>query len=498
MSHDNEHAALFAFDNSYARLPDRFFERCYPTPVAAPHLIALNSPLARSLGLDPAQLQSTRGVQVLSGNAIAKGSDPIATAYSGHQFGGFSPVLGDGRAILLGEVVDTGGQRFDVQLKGAGPTRFSRRGDGRLALGPALREYLLSEAFAALGIPTTRSLAVVASGDIVLRETPLPGAVLTRVATSHIRVGTFQYFASQGDIDGLRALVDHVIARHYPDANQAPNPTRALLDAVIDRQAELVAKWMLVGFIHGVMNTDNTSIAGETIDYGPCAFMDGFNAAQVYSYIDQQGRYSYGNQPIIAQWNLARFAETLVPLLGTTKDAGIAEAQAAINAYAGKFDAAYAAGLRRKLGLVTSRDGDLELGQDLLALMAASQADFTLSFRWLADVLDGEDGAARFLNLFNEPSHIKAWTKQWQLRLALDDASPAQQQPMMRGANPAFIARNHSVEEVIAAAVNHGDFQPFARLALVLADPYSDQPGQEAYMNPPRLEEIVPNTFCGT
>src|SRR5262245_1679157 len=323
--------ALFDFRNLYARLPDRFYERLAPTPVASPRLIKLNEKLAFELGLDPLELAKPEGVAVLAGNRVPDRSEPLAMAYAGHQFGTFVPQLGDGRAILLGEVIGSDGVRRDIQLKGSGPTPFSRRGDGRAALGPVLREYIVSEAMAALGIPTTRSLAAVATGETVRRETLLPGAVLTRVASSHIRVGTFQFFASRGDVAAVRNLADHVIARHYPQAAEADNPYRALLDLVIAWQVELIAKWMLVGFIHGVMNTDNMSIAGETIDYGPCAFMDAYDPATVYSSIDEGGRYAFGNQPRIAQWNLARLAETLLPLLGSDQDEAIKHGQAVID-----------------------------------------------------------------------------------------------------------------------------------------------------------------------
>src|SRR6478735_3364067 len=341
-----------SFDNSYARLPERFFARVSPAKVREPRIVKVNHALAERLGLDPAQLDAADGAQVLSGNVVPEGAASIALAYAGHQFGGFSPQLGDGRAILLGEVIGPDGARRDLQLKGSGPTPFSRQGDGRAALGPVLREYIVSEAMAALGIPTTRTLAAVATGETVLRETPLPGAVLTRIASSHIRVGTFQFFAARGDVDGIRDLADYVIARHYPEAAAAPNRYRTLLDSVIARQSELVAKWLLVGFIHGVMNTDNMSVAGETIDYGPCAFMDTYDPGTVYSSIDTAGRYAYGNQPRIAKWNLARLAETLLPLLAEDKDAAVAAAQEAIGAFATLFESAYTAGLRRKIGLV--------------------------------------------------------------------------------------------------------------------------------------------------
>src|SRR3981081_178939 len=367
----------FPFQNTYAALPDNFFARVAPTPVDSPRLIKLNRPLARPLGLDPDRLASPEGTEILAGKRIPEGADPIAMAYAGHQFGHFVPQLGDGRAILLGEVIDADGVRRDIQLKGSGPTPFSRRGDGRAALGPVLREYIVSEAMAALGIPTTRSLAAVVTGENVVRETLLPGAVLTRVASSHIRVGTFQYFAARSDVAGGRRLAYHVIARHYPDITNAERPYHALLDAVIARQAELVARWLLVGFIHGVMNTDNTSISGETIDYGPCAFMDHYDPAKVFSSIDEMGRYAYANQPKIALWNLTRLAECLLPLFSDDQDKAIAEAQTTLGGFAEAFNAAYQAGLRRKLGLATARDGDPALAHDLLDAMDKHKADFT-------------------------------------------------------------------------------------------------------------------------
>ena len=357
MTAQTEAVDFFAFDNSYARLPDRFFARLRPTPVAAPHLVRLNKKLAWHLELDPGKLAAPDGVEILAGNRVPNGSEPLAMAYAGHQFGGFVPQLGDGRAILLGEVIDRDGVRRDIQLKGSGPTPFSRLGDGRAALGPVLREYIVSEAMAALGIPTTRALAAVATGEPVWREMPLPGAVLTRVASSHIRVGTFQFFAAQGDVDAIRRLADHVIARHYPEAVDAANRYRTLLDLVISRQATLIARWMLVGFIHGVMNTDNMSIAGETIDYGPCAFMDVYHPRTVYSSIDNMGRYAYGNQPRVAQWNLTHLAETLLPLLAEDKDGAVKEAQEAIDAFPSVFERAYAAGLEPQARLVPTAAG---------------------------------------------------------------------------------------------------------------------------------------------
>src|ERR1700726_2199643 len=394
----------FPFQNTYAALPDGFFARVAPTPVASPKLIKLNRPLATHLGLDPDRLSSPEGVEILAGKQIPDGADPIAMAYAGHQFGHFVPQLGDGRAILLGEVIDADGIRRDIQLKGSGPTPFSRRGDGRAALGPVLREYIVSEAMAVLGIPTTRSLAAVMTGESVLRETPLPGAVLTRVASSHIRVGTFQYFAARSDTEGVRRLADHVIGRHYPHLADAERPYHALLEAVITRQADLVARWLLVGFIHGVMNTDNTSISGETIDYGPCAFMDHYDPAKVFSSIDELGRYAYANQPRIALWNLTRFAECLLPLLSDEQDKAISEAQAELGDFVERFDAAYQAGLRAKLGLFTARDGDPLLAQELLETMARNQADFTLTFRRLSDAAQDPASDREVRQLFAEPA----------------------------------------------------------------------------------------------
>ena len=498
MTAQTEAVDIFAFDNSYARLPDRFFARLAPTPVAEPRLVRLNEKLARHLGLDPAKLAAREGVEILAGNRVPNRSEPLAMAYAGHQFGTFVPKLGDGRAILLGEVIDRDGVRRDIQLKGSGPTPFSRRGDGRAALGPVLREYIVSEAMAALGIPTTRALAAVTTGETVWRETPLPGAVLTRVASSHIRVGTFQFFAARGDVDAIRHLADHVIARHYPDAADADNPYRALLDLVIARQAALVAKWQLVGFIHGVMNTDNMSIAGETIDYGPCAFMDIYHPGTVYSSIDKMGRYAYGNQARSAQWNLARLAETLLPLLGEDQDAAVKQAHEAVDAFATHYEKAYTAGLSRKLGLLETRPDDLSLGQDLLERMARNGADFTLTFRRLCDAADSLDGDAAVRSLFTKPRAFDDWAERWSYRLAEEGGEASERRAVMRAANPAFIPRNHLVEEAISAAVNNGDFSPFESLLAVLSMPCEDQPAFSRHADPPRPDQVVHQTFCGT
>ena len=488
----------FPFQNTYAALPANFFARVAPTPVAAPRLIKLNRALAVHLGLDPDVLSSPEGAEILAGKLVPDGADPIAMAYAGHQFGHFVPQLGDGRAILLGEVIDADGVRRDIQLKGSGPTPFSRRGDGRAALGPVLREYIVSEAMFALGIPTTRSLAAVVTGENVMRETMLPGAVLTRVASSHIRVGTFQFFAARGDTDGVRQLADHAINRHYPDAAKAERPYHALLEGVVARQADLVARWLLVGFIHGVMNTDNSSISGETIDYGPCAFMDDYDPAQVFSSIDEQGRYAYANQPRIALWNLTRLAECLLPLFSDDKDKAIEQAQFILGEFAEKFSATYQAGLRAKIGLFTQRDGDEALVQDLLDAMAKNQADFTLTFRHLADAARGADGDENARAQFTDPAVFTEWAARWRQRLAGEPQSPTERYAAMRAVNPAFIPRNHRVEAVIQAAVNNDDYAPFEELLTVLAKPFEDQPEFAGYADPPQPEQRVTRTFCGT
>jgi uncharacterized protein YdiU (UPF0061 family) len=489
------------FLNSYMQLPERFYARTKATPVAAPSLIQLNESLASYLGLDVHALSTQYGAEIFSGNRVAEGSEPIALAYAGHQFGHFVPQLGDGRALLLGEVVAADGQRYDIQLKGSGPTPFSRRGDGRAALGPVLREYILSEAMAALGVPTTRALAAVTTGQKVVRETVLPGAVFTRVAASHLRVGTFQYFAARSDIEGTRLLADYAIARHYPEAAQSEHRYRALLDGVIARQARLVAQWMLLGFIHGVMNTDNTSISGETIDYGPCAFLEAYNPAKVYSSIDQQGRYAYGNQPHAMQWNLTRLAESLLPLLEAesgSEAAGMTSAQEALAGFAVTFHQSLHAGLRRKLGLLTEREGDEALALDLLERMAANRADFTLTFRSLGNAAAGHEGDAAVRALFPEPAAYDAWAVAWRKRLNEENTSTELRVETMRRANPAVIPRNHLVQEVIDAAILRQDFRPFEDLLAAVTRPFEDRPTSDRYTAPARPEECVIATFCGT
>ena len=501
MPDPNRPGIHLGFENTYARLPERFFARVGPTPVASPRLIKINAALCLSLGLDPEALASPEGIEILAGNRIAEGSEPIALAYAGHQFGQFVPQLGDGRANLLGELKSWNGIRYDVQLKGSGPTPFSRRGDGRAALGPVLREYIVSEAMAALRVPTTRALAAVSTGERVMRETFLPGAVIIRIAASHLRVGTFQYFAAQGDIEATGILADYAIARHYPDASHSKQPYRSLLDGVIARHANLVAQWLLLGFVHGVMNTDNTSISGESLDYGPCAFLEDYDPGKVFSSIDQMGRYAYGNQPRIALWNLTRLAEAMLPILAIeqgSQEAALASANEALSAFAPQFEAAQAAGLRRKLGLATERNGDLALAQDLLNRMAANRADFTLTFRRLCLAAANQQADPGVRELFANPASYDVWAAQWRKRLKEESIPAHEQAAAMRKVNPAYIPRNHRVEQAIEAAVESQDFQPFEQLLEVVTHPWEDRAAFEDYAAPARPDEQVLQTFCGT
>ncbi|MEO6946904.1 MAG: protein adenylyltransferase SelO [Nitrobacter sp.] len=490
-------AAPISFNNTYARLPEAFYQRVKPATVAAPILLRVNDALARQLRIDPEFLKSPEGVAVLSGNDIAPGSEPIAQAYAGHQFGDFVPQLGDGRAILLGEVVDVRGKRYDLQLKGSGRTRFSRGGDGRAALGPVIREYIVSEAMAALGIPTTRSLAAVMTGENVMRERVLPGGVLTRVASSHLRVGTFQYFAARGDIENLRGLADYAIARHYPEARDAEDPYRAFFDAVVEAFARLSARWMLVGFIHGVLNTDNTAIAAETIDYGPCAFMDVYHPDKVFSSIDQFKRYAFANQPAVIKWNLARFSETLLPLMADGGDKAIEAAKASIARFNDHYKGAYIRGLRQKLGLVLEMEGDFDLASDLLARMAENHADFTLTFRALGEAAAGSSGDTDARVLFANPAAFDEWAGRWRERLSCEDQSAEGCRASMRAVNPMFIPRNHRIAAAIADA-EVGRLDKFHELVDVLANPYDEQPDFADFAKPPTPEEEVLQTFCGT
>ena len=492
-------APMRALENSYSSLPPAFYARIEPTPVAAPRLLRLNRALAEQLGLDPDALSTEAGVALLAGNRVPAGAEPLAMAYAGHQFGHFVPSLGDGRAILLGERIDRDGQRRDIQLKGAGRTPFSRSGDGRAVLGPVLREYVLGEAMAGLGIPTTRALAMVASGEEVFRETIEQGAVLTRVAASHVRVGTFEYFARRGDVEAVRQLADYVIQRHYPYCRDEENPYQALLAAIAGRQGDLIARWMLVGFIHGVMNTDNMAVSGETIDYGPCAFMDGYHPGTVYSSIDRGGRYAYNQQPSIGLWNLAQLANGLLPLLSDDGELAMQRARDALDSYGQRFETGYAGGLRAKIGLTDAHDGDDELVQDLLARMAEHHADFTNGFRLLCDLKRDDpsaDGPLR--QLFAEPDAFDAWAARWRTRLAEQPGTDAERRAAMRAVNPAYIARNHRVQQAIDAATRARDMQPLEHLLRVVSAPFEDHDDLAEYRLPPRPEEVVQRTFCGT
>jgi len=485
--------------SSYTRLPDHFYARLDPTPVVRPHLIRFNQALATELGLDLSALDAESLAAIFAGNRLPQGAEPIAMAYAGHQFGYFVPQLGDGRAILLGEVSHPiTGARLDIQLKGSGRTPFSRNGDGRATLGPVLREYLISEAMHALGVPTTRALAAVLTGEWVQREQPLPGAVLTRVAASHVRVGTFEYFAARGQHAAIGQLADYVIDRHYPEVRSSGQPYLTLLQAVAQRQALLIARWMQLGFIHGVMNTDNMALSGETIDFGPCAFMDTYDPATVFSSIDSHGRYAYANQPRIAQWNLARLAETLLSLIDPQPARAVKLATEVVGSFAARYAHCWLEGMCRKLGLSSAEDGDLELVQALLDVMHAGQADFALTFRRLADAAQSERADEAVRALFTNPSAFDTWAATWRVRLQREAGAPQRPAQLMRAVNPAFIPRNHRVEHAISAADERGDFSVFEQLLAVLAHPYEDQPRFAHYADPPLPAERVLQTFCGT
>jgi uncharacterized protein YdiU (UPF0061 family) len=478
------------FDNTYARLPERFFIRQQPARVPEPRLVRLNLRLAATLSIDPDWLQSADGVSVLAGNAIPEGAEPIAQAYAGHQFGGFVSQLGDGRAILLGEVVGSDGVRRDLQLKGSGRTAFSRGGDGKAALGPVLREYIVSEAMAALGVPTTRALAAVTTGERIVRPDGfLPGAVFTRVAASHIRVGTFEYFRARHDADALRLLADHAIARHYPDAAGAPHPYVALLELVATTQADLIAQWLSLGFIHGVMNTDNTAISGETIDYGPCAFMDAFHPRCVFSSIDARGRYAWGSQPDVGLWNVTRFAETLLPLLSQDESEATRIAEGVLSGYSERFRSQYVVRFRAKLGLPP--EAPAELIQECLDLLALQEVDFTIFFRDLTRVASGEPAQA-LAAMCAGSTAFEQWFAKWR-----SGADPAKRLADMRAVNPILIPRNHRVEQAIQSAYG-GDLAPFHRLVDALDAPYADRAEYADLEAPPQPEELVHKTFCGT
>ena len=486
------HDPGWRFDNSYTRLPPLLFQRATPQRFPQPHLVVLNQPLAAELGLDFSPLSPAVTASLLSGQVIPPDADPIAQGYAGHQYGGFT-MLGDGRAILLGEQLTPRGDRRDLQFKGSGPTPYSRRGDGRAALGPMLREYVISEAMHALGIPSTRSLAVVATGDTIHRETRLPGAVLTRVAASHLRVGTFQFPAARNDQPVVLALADYTLARHFPEIEPGPDRHLALLEAVCERQARLIAQWQLVGFVHGVMNTDNMALSGETIDYGPCAFLDTYHPEMVFSSIDHGGRYAYANQPAIAQWNLARFAETLLPLLHADQQRAIELATERLHQFAHSQSAHWLAGMRRKLGLGTAQGGDQELCDALFEVMQGAAADFTNTFLELEEVLAG---AAPGDNL-REPA-FAAWRDRWQARRGAEGATVEGSLALMRAANPRVIPRNHRVEEALRGASEAGDLRPFHRLLQAVARPFELDPSLPEYREPPPAGSCRYRTFCGT
>ena len=486
----NRPDAGWKFDNSYARLPKAFYVRLNPEPVRTPELVIFNGALAQFLGLNPDALNGNEGAAVFSGNRLPEGAEPLAQAYAGHQFGSFT-MLGDGRAILIGEQVTPNGERFDIQYKGSGKTPFSRQGDGRAALGPMLREYIISEALHALGIPTTRSLAVVTTGEPVFRETALQGAILTRTAASHIRVGTFEYAAARGKPNEIRTLADYTIRRHFPDLAAAGNPYLALLGAVTERQASLVARWLLVGFIHGVMNTDNMALSGETIDYGPCAFMDAYDPNTVFSSIDHNGRYAYGRQPQIAKWNLARFAETLLPLIHEDPQEAVSMAKEAISGFSDTFRHYWLAGMRAKLGLLNQEEDDGALVEDLLDCMHRHGADFTNTFRNLSSGSLPEAFVFRALD-------FKQWFERWQARLKRQPDSRESSRRLMNTHNPAVIPRNHRVEEALEAAVERADITVMEKLLGFLSQPYQGPSEQAGYHLPPPPSAQPYQTFCGT
>ena len=491
-----DHQVVLPFDNSYARLPERFFARCNPAAPAAPATVQFNRALATELGLP--ELGRGQVAEVFSGRQVPHDAEPIALAYAGHQFGHLVPQLGDGRAVLLGEVVGRDGVRRDVQLKGAGATPFSRAGDGRCPLGPAMREYLVSEAMYAMGVPTSRSLALVTTGERVLRETHLPGAVLTRVARGHVRVGTFEYFAVRGDVEALRVLADYVIQRHGLAQGYDENPYLELLREVVRRQADLIARWMNLGFVHGVMNTDNTTLVGETLDYGPCAFLDHYDPGARFSFVDQGGRYRYENQPAVAHWNLMRLAETLLPLIDTDQDAAIEQAQDAVGSFKALYERNRLQGMRRKLGLFREDQEDAALVEELLALLERQQVDFTRFFRRLGDIAGEPNADASVRALFTDPGDWEPWSQRWRARLQRDNGSGMEGMGAMHRVNPAVIPRNHSVNAAIRAAEQHGDLQPFQQLLARVTQPFANHPDDADGARPPEPKERVLRTFCGT
>ena len=482
------------FDNSYSRLDEKFYQRINPTPVKAPRIILVNRELAGEMEF-PLPKTNSELAQLFSGNKPPQGSEPLAQVYAGHQFGNFVPRLGDGRAVLLGEFVNSSGQRYDIQLKGAGQTMYSRNGDGRSPLGPVIREYIVSEAMYRLGIPTTRALAMVSSGEKIFREQEFPGAVFTRVASSHIRIGTFEYFASRNDHEAVKTLADYAINRHYPQLKEAGNPYAAFLGKVCSVQARVIAKWMRIGFIHGVMNTDNTTISGETIDYGPCAFMDGYDPATVFSSIDHYGRYAYGRQPSITQWNLAGLGGCLLPLIHKDTDMAKARAEEIVQGFGPEFRTHYFAEMCSKIGLRPDEPAQ-ELLNELLQIMHEAKIDFTRSFRILSKAVTGNPD--QLLELFSEQDKINAWLEEWRQELTRQNISAEDAARTMDRNNPAFIPRNHRVEQAITAAIENDDFEPTKKLIKILSCPYENQAEYEEYMAPPQPGERVYQTFCGT
>ena len=491
----NKPTALFDFDNSYARELPGFYADWNSDKAPSPTLLRLNHSLAEELGLDSEALEGVAGIEILAGVRVPDGAHPLAQAYAGHQFGGFSPQLGDGRALLLGEIIDRDGRRRDIQLKGSGPTPFSRRGDGKAAIGPVLREYIIGEAMHALGIPTTRALAAVATGEFVQREDALPGAVLTRVASSHIRVGTFEFFSARDETDKVKQLADYAIDRHFPDLRDADSPYLAFFEAVMEAQAKLIADWMNIGFIHGVMNTDNMAISGETIDYGPVAFMESYAPDTVFSSIDRDGRYAFGNQPPIAQWNLARFAETMLPLFDAEQQKAVAIANESIGGFEKRFVAHWLNGAREKIGLAAASDGDLELINSLFTAMTGQNVDFTLFFRRLSQATLGNDEPVR--SLFDDPAALDPWLAQWRENTGREGRIPSERAEMMDRVNPIYIARNHKVEEALLAAQS-GDITKMDRLLGLLQKPFDEVAGMGEYAVPAPVGSGPYVTFCGT
>ena len=488
---------IINFDNSYSKLPDIFFERIKPIPVKDPELIRFNKPLSEKLGLNLSEDKSLLSA-IFSGNKIPEGSEPIALLYAGHQFGYFVPQLGDGRAILLGEVVNKDGRRFDIQLKGSGQTSYSRGGDGRAPLGPVIREYIMSEAMHALNIPTTRTLAIATTGEMVSRETLLPGGILTRIASSHLRVGTFEYFAASEDLVNLQLLTDYAINRHFPNLENDDHRYQKFLELVCDNQASLIAKWMHIGFIHGVMNTDNTTISGETIDYGPCAFMDNYSPNTVFSSIDHRGRYAYGNQPNVAQWNLACLGECLLPLIHSDRNKAIQFIEEILSDFESKFRNYWLSGMYKKIGLLDDKKSNYVVLEELLQLMEKDKADFTLTFRYLSDLVGEENGNSNFKQQFSSKDKVDSWIVKWKECLKEENRPEKVIKESMLKINPSFIPRNHRVEEAIYEAVNNYDYDYMDRLVQLLSKPYEHQPDNTEYMQPPEKYDENYQTFCGT